>query len=252
MTSFVFSAWHCEFRFWYPQEGATCVARWRWRRAAHRLAKCAAQAWPSFDEYQRPWAIVRAKDPMALLRRSEADRERSRAATVAAWEYFIGAAGPRVTTPAGLPQRAAENIWQQFPRQFFNALAYDQPAHNKAMSLGQAMLQANVMELPRKITAVHGPKLRNAPPPDIFLPRAKTDRVSISDLHYTERWLPDLLFREAEIAELTSFLLRPEPYLWWGVIGEGGVGKSRIGLEVVAMSGTRRRAGCRFSRPHWG
>ena len=218
-------------------ERATLVARWRWRWAARKLAKYAAQAWPSFDEYQQHWAIVRAKDPMALLRDFEADRERSRAATIAAWECFIGAAGSRVTTPDGLRRRAAENIWQQFPQQFFNALAYDQPAHNKAMSLGQAMLQATVMELPKKITAVHGPKLRNAPQqPDIVRSGAKTDRVSIFDLHYTERWLPDLLFREPEIAELTSFLLRPEPYLWWGVIGEGGVGKSRIGLEIVAIA----------------
>ncbi|MBF0144680.1 MAG: hypothetical protein HQL85_00655 [Magnetococcales bacterium] len=42
-----------------------------------------------------------------------------------------------------------------------------------------------------------------------------------------------MLGREGEKAKLWEFLDREETFLWWGIVGEGGVGKSRLALEIA-------------------
>ncbi|MBF0109990.1 MAG: hypothetical protein HQL76_12520 [Magnetococcales bacterium] len=41
----------------------------------------------------------------------------------------------------------------------------------------------------------------------------------------------EMLGREEEKAQLWKFLDRDEKFLWWGIVGEGGVGKSRLALQ---------------------
>ncbi len=81
------------------------------------------------------------------------------------------------------------------------------------------------------ITSAHGLKLRLTEPA-----RATGEYNEIADLHYTRRWMPELLHRTVEWDRLHAFLYRAEPFLWWGVIGEGGVGKSRIALDLITSA----------------
>ncbi|GAB0057947.1 hypothetical protein SIID45300_02281 [Candidatus Magnetaquicoccaceae bacterium FCR-1] len=56
--------------------------------------------------------------------------------------------------------------------------------------------------------------------------------TSILRFRYTARQT-SLLGREHEWEQLRVFLDRPEPFLWWLAVGPGGVGKSRLALDVV-------------------
>ncbi|MDA1049527.1 MAG: protein kinase [Planctomycetota bacterium] len=56
--------------------------------------------------------------------------------------------------------------------------------------------------------------------------------VFISDLKYRKRWLEYVANADAE-RQLDAFCNDPRPFLWWGVVGPGGVGKSRLAHELV-------------------
>jgi serine/threonine protein kinase len=56
--------------------------------------------------------------------------------------------------------------------------------------------------------------------------------VSINDLKYRQRWLEYVQNAEVE-RQLDAFFDDPRPFLWWSVIGPGGVGKSRLAYERV-------------------
>lgn len=49
-------------------------------------------------------------------------------------------------------------------------------------------------------------------------------------MHFSNRF-SDFTGREAEQEQLNRFLRAGAPVLWWGVLGEGGIGKSRLLLE---------------------
>lgn len=49
-------------------------------------------------------------------------------------------------------------------------------------------------------------------------------------MHFSNRF-SDFAGREAEQEQLNRFLHAGDPVLWWGVLGEGGMGKSRLLLE---------------------
>lgn len=49
-------------------------------------------------------------------------------------------------------------------------------------------------------------------------------------MHFSNRF-SDFTGREAEQEQLNRFLRANAPILWWGVLGEGGIGKSRLLLE---------------------
>lgn len=49
-------------------------------------------------------------------------------------------------------------------------------------------------------------------------------------MHFSNRF-SDFTGREAEQEQLNRFLHAGDPVLWWGVLGEGGIGKSRLLLE---------------------
>jgi len=56
--------------------------------------------------------------------------------------------------------------------------------------------------------------------------------VGIDDLHHTSRWLEYERYDETW-SRLEAFVADPRPFVWWGVVGEGGTGKSRLGLELI-------------------
>ena len=56
--------------------------------------------------------------------------------------------------------------------------------------------------------------------------------VQIDDLKYHHRWLAYAENAEAE-QQLDAFCNDPRSFLWWGVVGPGGVGKSRLAYELV-------------------
>lgn len=51
-------------------------------------------------------------------------------------------------------------------------------------------------------------------------------------LIYSERSVP-FLGRDVEIGAIEAMLDDPRPFLWWAVVGGGGVGKSRLALEIL-------------------
>lgn len=51
------------------------------------------------------------------------------------------------------------------------------------------------------------------------------------------------LGREAEITALEKFLATPERFSWWLIVGEAGLGKSRLALELCFRNGNVWRAG---------
>lgn len=55
---------------------------------------------------------------------------------------------------------------------------------------------------------------------------------SIDDLRYNRQWLRYIPPIKAEQA-LEEFLHDPAPFLWWGIVAPGGVGKSRLAQELV-------------------
>ncbi len=56
--------------------------------------------------------------------------------------------------------------------------------------------------------------------------------VAIDDLKYHHRWLAYVENTEAQ-RQLDAFCNDSQPFLWWGVVGPGGVGKSRLAYEHV-------------------
>jgi len=56
--------------------------------------------------------------------------------------------------------------------------------------------------------------------------------IAISDLDYRQRLIP-FQPRPVELDRLDAFLHDPQPFVWWGIVGEGGMGKSRLVQEVV-------------------
>jgi hypothetical protein len=56
--------------------------------------------------------------------------------------------------------------------------------------------------------------------------------MAISNLEYRQRLIP-FQPRPVEIDRLDAFLLSPQPFVWWGIVGEGGMGKSRLAQELV-------------------
>lgn len=55
---------------------------------------------------------------------------------------------------------------------------------------------------------------------------------SANDLRFGEQWLP-FLSREKELRYLSQFADHDSPFLWWAVVGGGGMGKSRLAQELV-------------------
>lgn len=53
-------------------------------------------------------------------------------------------------------------------------------------------------------------------------------------MHFSNRF-NDFIGRQDELRMLDAFLQTDRPILWWGVLGEGGIGKSRLILEWLRM-----------------
>jgi hypothetical protein len=69
------------------------------------------------------------------------------------------------------------------------------------------------------------------PQPELtVMPRIEAPQ-GVSKYHYSQQSTP-LVGRDEEIAELSGFLCSEAKFLWWGVIGKGGSGKSRLLLEL--------------------
>jgi len=54
-------------------------------------------------------------------------------------------------------------------------------------------------------------------------------------LVYRSQWLP-LLYRDEEMNRLCEFLNSEHQFSWWALVGDGGVGKSRLALELVRLA----------------
>lgn len=58
------------------------------------------------------------------------------------------------------------------------------------------------------------------------------DSVAIRDLDYRQRLIP-FQPRPADVDRLDDFLHGSERFTWWAIIGEGGMGKSRLAQEII-------------------
>ena len=74
----------------------------------------------------------------------------------------------------------------------------------------------------------------HAPRFDDISQKAPTDATepSIGDLVFRQQWLP-MFRRPDEENQLWEFLDGDEKFAWWGIVGEAGVGKSRLALDLV-------------------
>lgn len=54
-------------------------------------------------------------------------------------------------------------------------------------------------------------------------------------LVYRSQWLP-LLYRSEEMNRLLEFLNSKPLFSWWALVGDGGIGKSRLALELVRLA----------------
>ena len=50
--------------------------------------------------------------------------------------------------------------------------------------------------------------------------------------HYSAGAIP-FCGRQEELKELLSFVANPRPFTWWAMTGQGGIGKSRVALELL-------------------
>ena len=69
------------------------------------------------------------------------------------------------------------------------------------------------------------------PQPTLIIPPVSTVSEGISQYHFSQRAIP-LVGREAETATLREFLFTDATFSWWGILGKGGSGKSRLLLEL--------------------
>ncbi|MCB1602362.1 MAG: hypothetical protein KDI66_20250, partial [Xanthomonadales bacterium] len=76
--------------------------------------------------------------------------------------------------------------------------------------------------------------LRREHDPPLFTPRKDSKGADgVRALKFSERVLARTFGRDTEFAELDAFLDAPDPFLWWGVLGSAGMGKSHLALELV-------------------
>jgi len=87
-----------------------------------------------------------------------------------------------------------------------------------------------ISELSRKLADIKM-RIENDPTECLDMRRAlveeKTDQPQ---LQFYYRWLKTV-GREKELAMLNDFAIRPDTFLWWGIQGPGGTGKSRLAFD---------------------
>mgnify|MGYP001792118170 CR=1 FL=1 len=69
------------------------------------------------------------------------------------------------------------------------------------------------------------------PQPTLVVPNRVESPQGISKYHFSQQATP-LIGRDSEIQKLSQFLFSEVNFSWWGVIGRGGSGKSRLLLEL--------------------
>lgn len=89
----------------------------------------------------------------------------------------------------------------------------------------------NVTGSNNRITQIYAPGGGAIRPKDL---RRFGDSTPFSPewLIYSERSVP-FLGRDKEISAIKGLLDDPRPFLWWAIVGSGGVGKSRLALETL-------------------
>lgn len=74
--------------------------------------------------------------------------------------------------------------------------------------------------------------------PPLFMPvpqggsSRQRDEIEISDLRYNKQLLSYEARPQAE-RQLRAFIASPLAFTWWGIVGEGGVGKTRLAYELA-------------------
>jgi hypothetical protein len=94
-----------------------------------------------------------------------------------------------------------------------------------------------IHEMQRRHTAllndIRDATCRQADPP-LYVPTAAPKcEPGLQALRFSERPIRHMIGFEAELRKLMLFISDSEQFRWWGVVGEGGTGKSRLALELV-------------------
>lgn len=72
-----------------------------------------------------------------------------------------------------------------------------------------------------------------------FLGTKPLARAEHRFLHHGQRCTP-LVGRAEELEYLSAFLSTPEPFVWWWLTGDSGIGKSRVALELVEQAKAKK------------
>ena len=81
-----------------------------------------------------------------------------------------------------------------------------------------------------------------SPQPLLDLPLFDEGTSGLNRFFFGTQKVP-LRGRDADLAALEDFLVSPAPFTWWLVAGPGGLGKSRLALELCLRQGMVWRAG---------
>ena len=81
-----------------------------------------------------------------------------------------------------------------------------------------------------------------SPQPLLDLPLFDEGTGGLNRFFFGTQKIP-LRGRDADLAALEDFLVSPAPFTWWLVAGPGGLGKSRLALELCLRQGMVWRAG---------